>query len=69
MRLLFKLKTDSAGLLEDKKICKMIIDERYVMCENGEGKDVEPLLVTLGEFVRDLWVMVDEMSRIIGAGE
>ena len=65
----FKLKTDSAGLLEDKKICKMIIDERCVMCENGEGEDVEQLLVTLGEFVRDSWIIVDEMSRIIGAGE
>ena len=35
MRLLFRLRTDSAGLLEDKKRCKMIIDERCVMCESS----------------------------------
>ena len=46
VRLLFRLKTSSAGLLEDKKRCEMIIDERCVMCESGEGEDVEHLLVT-----------------------
>ena len=33
VRLLFRLSTGSAELLEDKKRCKMIIDERYIMCE------------------------------------
>ena len=40
VRLLFRLKTGSGGLLEDKKRCKMIIDERCVMCESGAGEDV-----------------------------
>ena len=31
MRLLFRLRIGSAGLLEDKKRCKMIIDERCAM--------------------------------------
>ena len=47
VRLLFRLRTSSAGLLEDKKICEMIIDVRYVMCESGEGEDVE--------FIGDVW--------------
>ena len=31
MRLLFRLRTVSAGLLEDKKSCRLISDERCVM--------------------------------------
>ena len=69
MRLLFRLKTGSAGLLEDKKRCKMNIDGRCVMCGSGAGEDVEHLLVTCGEFERDQWVLADEVSRIVGAGE
>ena len=37
VRLLFKLRTGSAGLLEDKKRSKMIIDGRCVMCESDAG--------------------------------
>ena len=48
VRRLFRLRTGSAGLLEDKNRCKMIIDERCVMCENCVGEDVEHLLVTCG---------------------
>ena len=48
VRLLFRLRTGSAVLLEDKKRCKMIIDERCVMCESGAGEDVEHLFVTWG---------------------
>ena len=33
VKLLFGLRTSSAGLLEDKKRCKMIIDERCAMCK------------------------------------
>ena len=47
-RLLFRLRTGSAWLLEDKNRCKMVIDERCVMCESGAGEDVEHLLVTVG---------------------
>ena len=48
---------------------KMIIDKRCVMCESGAGEGVEHLLVTYGEFGRDRWVLVIEVSRIVGAGE
>ena len=30
VRLLFRLRTDSAGLLEDRKSCRMVSDERCV---------------------------------------
>ena len=37
------VQTGQAQLFEDKKRCKMIIDERCVMCASGAGKDVEHL--------------------------
>ena len=53
VRLLFRLGTSSAGLLEDKKRCEMITDERCVMCASGKGEDVENFLVMCE---RDRWV-------------
>ena len=35
VRLLFRLRTDSAGLLGDKKRSGMVSDERCVMCDSG----------------------------------
>ena len=35
VRLLFRLRTGSASLLEENKICKMIIDERCVLVAWG----------------------------------
>ena len=37
LRLLFRLKTCSAGLLEDKTRCRMVSDEKCVMCDSGVG--------------------------------
>ena len=39
-RLLFRLRTGSAGLLEDKNSCRMVSDERFVMCDRGVGEDM-----------------------------
>ena len=39
------------------------------MCESGAGEDVEHLLVMCGEFGRDRWVLVDEVSRVVETGE
>ena len=69
VRLLFRLRTGSVGLLEDKKRCKMTTDERCVMGESGVGEDVEHLLVKCVEVKRNRWILMDEVSRIIGAGE
>ena len=48
VRLLFRLRTGSAGLLEDKKRCRMVSDERCVMCDSGIGEDVADFLVGCG---------------------
>ena len=66
MRLLFRLRTGSAEFLEDKKRCKIILDE---MCESGAGEDVEHLLVMCGELGKNQWVLADKLNRIVGAGE
>ena len=50
--LLFKLRTGSAWLLEDKKRCRMVNDERCVMCDGRVGEDVAHFLVGCGEFER-----------------
>ena len=47
VRLLFI--RSQAGLLEDKKRCKIVI-RRCVMFKSGAGKDVERILVMCGEF-------------------
>ena len=49
MRLLFRLRTGSAGLLEDKKICRVVSDGRCVMYDKGAGEDVAHFLVGCGE--------------------
>ena len=67
--LLFRLRIDSAGLLEEKKRYKIIIDERCVICESDAEEDVEHLLVTCGKFERDRWVVADEVSRTVGVGK
>ena len=52
MRLLFRLRTGSAGLLEDKKGCRKVNDKRCAMCDSGVGEGVAHL-VGGGEFERD----------------
>ncbi len=46
VRLMFRLRTGSAGLSEDKKRCRMVSGERYV----GVGEDMARFLVGCGEF-------------------
>ena len=50
VRLLFRLRSGSALLLEDKKICRMVSDERCVMNDSGAGNDVAHFLKGCGEF-------------------
>ena len=47
MRLLFRLRTGSAWLLEARR-CKMVCGERCVMCDSGVGKDVAHFRSVLG---------------------
>ena len=50
MALLFRFGTGSAGLLEDKKRCRMISDEMYVMCDSRVREGVAHFLMGCGEF-------------------
>ena len=66
VRLLFRLRTGSAGLLEEKKICRMVSDERCAMGRSRVGKDETRFLMICGEFERDQWVLLDGVCRIVG---
>ena len=48
VQLLFRLRTGSAWLLEDKKRCRTVSDERCVMCDTGVGEGC-------GTFPGGLW--------------
>ena len=63
VRLLFRLRTGSAGLLKDKMRCTMVSDKRCVMCDNK----VAHFLVGCGEFERDRLVLLDDVHRIVVA--
>ena len=61
VRLSFRLRTGSARMLEDKKICRMVGDE---MCDSRVGEDVAHFLMGCGEFERDGLVLLDDVCRI-----
>ena len=69
MRLLFRLRTSSTGLLEDKNRCRHVSNERCAICDSGVGEDAAHLLVGSGELERDGQVQLDNVCRIVGAGE
>ena len=69
VRLLFRLRTGSAGLMEDKKRCRMVTDERCVMCDSGVGEDMAHFLVSCGEFERERLALLDDVYRIVGTRE
>ena len=61
--MLFRLRTGSAGSLDDKKRCRTVSDER---CGSRVGADVDHLLVGCGEFERDWKVLLEDVSGIVG---
>ena len=69
MRLLFRMRTGSGGLLEDKKSCRMASDERCVMCDSGVGEDVAHFLVGCGQFERYQLVLLDDVCRTVWVRE
>ena len=40
VRLRSRLRSGSAGLLEDKKRCRMCVDDRCVLCDSGVVEDL-----------------------------
>ena len=67
--MLFRLRTCSSGLLEDKKICRVFRDEMCVLCDSGVVEDVAHFLVGYGEFERYRQVLLVDLCRIVGARE
>ena len=49
-------------------MCKIIIDERCVLCEWCRGRCGALIGDVCWELERDQWVLADEVSRIVGAG-
>ena len=47
----------------------MISDERCIICDNRGGEYVAHFLVGCTEFERNWQVLLDDMCRIVGAGE
>ena len=62
---LFRLRTVTTGLFEDKKRCRMFSG---VMCASRVGEDVAHFLVG-GKFEGYQLVLLEDVCRIVGAGE
>ena len=63
VRLLFRLRTGSAGLLEDNKRCETMRGVQRVLVVQGK---MWSILVTCGELERDRWELANEVSRTVG---
>ena len=48
--LMFRLRTTSAGLLQDKRRCRLCSVDRCVMCDSGEVEDVDHFLIGCTKF-------------------
>ena len=66
VRLRFRLRTESAGLFEEQKRCRMCDDERCVLCNSGEVEDVEHFLVRCEEFRWERQVLLEKIRQIEG---
>jgi len=69
LRLRFWLRTGSAGLLEDKKRCKMCTDDRCVLCNSGEVEDVKHFLVRCEEFSWERQRLLERIGQMEGSQE
>ena len=47
MRLIFRLRTRSAGLFQDMRRCRIGSDERFLMYDNGEVDDAVHFLIEI----------------------
>ena len=66
-RLSARLWIGSAGLLEDKKRSRMVIDEKCGKCDSRVGEDVAHFQLSYGEFDRDQQVVLENVCRIMRA--
>ena len=61
-------RTAAAGLLTDKKRCKIIIDEWCLIGDSVAGKKTRSIFGDVWG-IRDWWILADEVSRSVGTGE
>ncbi len=68
-RLRFRLRTGSAGLLQDKKRCRMCEDRRCVLCDRLEEEDVGHFVLRCEEFGQERRCLLQSIGGIVGAEE
>lgn len=69
VRLRFRLRCGAAGLLEDKRKCRLCEDSRCVLCDDDQVEDLVHFLVVCAEFNEGRRVLVEEVKAIEGAEE
>jgi len=69
LRLWYQLRTGSAGLLEDKKQCRMCTDDRHVLCDSGQVEDVKHFLVRCEEFSWERQKLLERIGQMEGSQE
>ena len=66
MKLRFQLRSNSAELFADKKICGMVEEDDSVVYDGGEVEDVH-FILECEEFEWDRWELLDRVRRIVGS--
>ena len=55
VQLRFRLRSGSGGLFEDKKRCRMVEEERCVLCNGGKVEDVKHFVLECEEIDVSFW--------------
>ena len=63
IRLRFRLRTGSAGFLEDKRRCGICVDES-VLCNSGEVEDVGHFVLGCEEFIQERRELVRKIENL-----
>ena len=65
-----RLRSGSAGLFEDKKRCRMVEEDRCVLCNRGKVEDViKHFVLECEEFDQDRCRLLERIKGIVGAEE
>ena len=67
VRLRFRLRSGSAGLLQEKKRCGLSGNDICLLCDSGEIEDVGHFLDSCVEFEGGRQIRLDELGRVEGA--
>ena len=69
VQLRFRLGSGSAGLFEDKTRCKMMQEDRCVLCNGGNVENVKHFVLECEEFDQDRCRLLERIKRIVGSEE